>query len=46
MKPEEVEKKLRTRKKTKVLRAKDHLGKVKWNEDPLAYQIRKRNEWD
>jgi hypothetical protein len=36
---------LLNRKPTKVIQAKKHLGKVKWGEDPLAYQKRKRNEW-
>jgi hypothetical protein len=26
--------------------ANRHKGKVKWNEDPLEYQNRLRNEWD
>jgi len=26
--------------------AKKHLGKVKWNEDPLEYQKRIRDEWN
>jgi len=34
------------KKHTKKLNAKRHLGKVKWNEDPLEYQKRVRNEWD
>lgn len=24
----------------------DHFGKVKWNEDPMEFQKRMRNEWD
>lgn len=44
--PKAVEKKLRGRKATKVIDAKKHLGKVKWGEDALTYQKRKRNEWD
>ena len=43
--PQQVEKKLHRRKPTKVIRAKKHLGKVKWGEDALTYQKRKRNEW-
>jgi hypothetical protein len=41
----DVDKKLLARKPTKVIVAKRHLGKVKWAEDALAYQKRKRNEW-
>jgi len=37
---------LRKIKHTKKLDAKLHLGKVKWNEDALAYQKRLRDEWD
>jgi hypothetical protein len=44
--PKEVDKKLRSRKPTKVINAKKHLGKVSWGEDALTYQQRKRNEWD
>ena len=29
----------------KVFDAKKHLGKVKWNEDAVAYQKKMRNEW-
>ena len=43
--PEQIEKKLRRREPTKVIRAKKHLGKVAWGEDALTYQKRKRNEW-
>lgn len=43
--PEQVEKELRNRKPTKVIRTKKHLGKVKWGQDALAYQKKKRNEW-
>jgi hypothetical protein len=37
---------LRKVKPVKKLDAKRYLGKVKWNEDPLEYQKRLRNEWD
>ena len=37
---------LRRLKFTKKLDVKRHLGKVKWNEDALAYQKKLRNEWD
>lgn len=30
----------------KTLDAKRHLGKVKWDENPIEYQKRIRNEWD
>ena len=30
----------------KIFDAKKHLNKVKWEEDPLEYQKRMRNEWD
>jgi hypothetical protein len=33
-------------KPVKRLNAKKHLGKVKWNEDPLEYQKRIRDEWN
>jgi hypothetical protein len=46
MTPAQIEKKLQSSKLTKVIHAKKHLGKVKWNEDPLAYQKKKRSEWD
>ncbi len=44
--PKQLNEGLANRKSTKVIRAKKHLGKVKWGEDALAYQKRKRNEWD
>jgi hypothetical protein len=31
-------------KSTKTFRAKNHLGKVKWNEDAVEYQKRLRDE--
>jgi len=33
-------------KPVKCFDAKRHLGKVKWDEDPLEFQKRIRNEWD
>lgn len=30
----------------KYFDANKHLGKVKWDEEPLGYQKRLRNEWD
>ena len=33
-------------KHTKKLDAKQHLGKVKWEEDAVAYQRKLRDEWD
>jgi hypothetical protein len=42
----QLNEKLLNRKPAKVIQAKKHLGKVNWGEDPLAYQKRKRNEWD
>jgi len=33
-------------KHTKKLDAKRHLGKVKWNEDALAFQKKLRDEWN
>ena len=33
-------------KHTKKLDAKKHLGKVKWEEDAVAYQRKLRDEWD
>jgi hypothetical protein len=32
-------------KPVKRFNANKHLGKVKWNEDPLEYQKRIRDEW-
>jgi hypothetical protein len=32
-------------KPSKVFDAKKFAGKIKWDEDPLAYQKRIRNEW-
>lgn len=32
-------------KPVKRFNAKRHLGKVKWDEDPLEYQKRLRDEW-
>lgn len=37
---------LRNLKQTKKLDAKRHLGKVKWDEDALAYQKKIRDEWN
>ena len=37
---------LRKIKQTKKLDAKRYLGKVKWDEDALAYQKRIRDEWN
>ena len=33
-------------KPVKRFNANKHLGKVKWNEDPLEYQKRIRDEWN
>ena len=33
-------------KPTKIFDAKKFAGKIQWNEDPVAYQKRLRNEWD
>jgi hypothetical protein len=30
----------------KRFNAEKHLGKVKWNEDPLEFQKRMRDEWN
>jgi|688.fasta_scaffold2108312_2 hypothetical protein len=40
--PDQVDKKLLSRKPTKVINAKKHFGKVKWGEDALIYQKRIR----
>jgi hypothetical protein len=37
---------LRKLKQSKKLDAKRYLGKVKWDEDALAYQKRIRDEWN
>ena len=44
--PENLTEVLKKLKPVKVFQANKHLGKVKWNEDPLEYQKRIRNEWD
>ena len=43
---EQVDEQLLTLKPKKVLHVAKHLGKVKWEEDALAYQKRKRDEWN
>ena len=37
---------LKKKKPARVLDAKRHAGKVKWNEDALTWQKRVRREWD
>jgi len=37
---------LRKIKPGKCFNADKHLGKVKWNEDPLEFQKRIRDEWN
>ncbi|WP_352422054.1 hypothetical protein [Proteiniphilum sp.] len=46
MKRQEIEKLLQHMKPRKLFLANRFVGKVKWNEDALAYQKRLRNEWD
>ncbi|MFZ4463869.1 MAG: hypothetical protein ACOYN5_08470 [Bacteroidales bacterium] len=36
---------LRKMKQSKVLKSADYSGKVQWNEDPVEYQKKLRNEW-
>jgi hypothetical protein len=38
--------KIRSIKPVKVFKSSDHYGKVNWEEDPVVYQKKKRNEWD
>jgi hypothetical protein len=44
--PKNLTEALKRIKPTKMFNAKKHLGKVKWEEDPVEYQKRIRNEWD
>jgi hypothetical protein len=44
--PKNLAEALKRVKPLKVLDAKKHLGKVKWQEDPLEYQKRIRDEWN
>lgn len=46
MNSKDIEKLLQNLKPRKLFRAHSFLGKVKWNEDALAYQKRIRNDWD
>ena len=46
MKSKDIEKLLQNLKPRKLFHAQRFLGKVKWNEDALAYQKRIRNDWD
>lgn len=44
MTKEEFQKKLAEMKPTKIFDSTKYCGKVKWNEDPVAYQRRLRDE--
>jgi hypothetical protein len=46
MEKEQLDLELKKIQRRKVLVASKHLGKVKWNEDPLEYQKRLRDEWN
>ena len=41
-----IDKLLSEIKPTKIFDAKRFAGKIQWNEDPVAYQKRMRNEWN
>ncbi|MEN9447773.1 MAG: hypothetical protein RJA25_1063 [Bacteroidota bacterium] len=41
-----VNQQLKELKPVKVFDASKFAGKIKWNEDPLTYQKRIRNEWN
>jgi hypothetical protein len=43
---EEIDSILKGIKPRKRFNSRKYLGKVKWNEDPVAYQRRLRDEWD
>lgn len=46
MKKQDIEKLLQHLKPRKLFPANRFVGKVKWDEDALAYQKRIRDEWD
>ena len=41
-----VDRMLSSIKPTKIFDAQKFAGKIQWNEDPVAYQKRVRNEWN
>jgi len=41
-----VDEKIKRLKSSKTFDAKKFIGKVSWQEDPLAWQKRKRDEWN
>lgn len=41
-----LDKKIKEIKPVKVFKSSLHYGKLKWDEDPVAYQKSKRDEWD
>jgi len=43
---QKIDKLLGEIKTTKIFDAKKFAGKIQWNEDPVAYQKRIRNEWN
>jgi hypothetical protein len=43
--PKKLSEALQKMKPSKTFQAKNHLGKVKWNEDAIDYQKRIRDEW-
>jgi hypothetical protein len=44
--PREMDKMLRKMKSKKLFDARRFAGKILWEEDPLVYQKRVRNEWN
>lgn len=46
MTKEEFQKKLAEMKPTKIFDSTKYCGKVKWDENPLEFQKRMRNEWN
>lgn len=46
MSNEDIKDKMAKLKPKKVFDADKYLGKVKWDQDPLAYQKNVRNEWN
>jgi len=46
MTKEEFQKKLAEMKPTKIFDSTKYCGKVKYDEEPLEFQKRMRNEWD
>ena len=41
-----INKQIQNIKPSKIFASKNFAGKIKWNEEPLEYQKRLRNEWN